>query len=341
MQNISQTVTSHAPGLHNPRSLAPVFVLGCPRSGTTYLYHALLSAGNFAIYRTESEVLHVLEPRFGDLRSSTNKRRMLNAWFESRLFTCTGLQRAPLERRIMEECRNGGDFLRIVMEETARHQGVERWAECTPDHILYLRRIQETIPNALVIHIIRDGRDVALSMERQGYPKRLPWDRTQPRMAAALYWEWMVREGRKGGALLGQNYMEVRFEDLVTAPEDILAQIGTFIGQELDYNEIRKVGIGSVSEPNTSFKEESKDSGFSPIGRWRKFYSAEELAMFEGLVGNALEEFGYPLEMKDTRRGLALAAMRAQYSALFRSKFYLRTRTPMGRFLVTRDLSWI
>ena len=47
------------------RSKAPVFVLGCPRSGTTLLYHMLLSAGNFAVYRAESQVFNLLEPRFG------------------------------------------------------------------------------------------------------------------------------------------------------------------------------------------------------------------------------------------------------------------------------------
>ncbi len=78
----------------------------------------------------------------------------------------------------MAECRNGGDFLRIIMEQMARKQGVERWADTTPEHLLHLHRIKETIPNALIIHIIRDGRDVALSTEKQGYIRRLPWDRT-------------------------------------------------------------------------------------------------------------------------------------------------------------------
>jgi hypothetical protein len=283
----------------------------------------------------------MLEPRFGDLSVARNKKRLLEAWFKSRLFAATGLQKEPLQSRIMEECRNGGDFLRIVMEETARQQGVERWAECTPDHILYLPRIQETIPNALVIHIIRDGRDVALSMERQGYPRQLPWDRTPRRMAAGLYWEWMVREGRKGGSRLGPNYMEIRFEDLIGKPVEVLNQIGAFIGQDLDYDEIRKVGIGSVSQPNTSFREESADSNFSPVGRWRKLYTAQEISMFEGLVGNNLQELGYPPEAHTRSRTPGLIAMRAQYYALFRTKFYLRTKTWLGRRLVTRDLSWI
>src|SRR5690349_13992350 len=49
------------------RKDAPVFVLGCGRSGTTLLYHMLLSAGDFAVYRTESNAINLLEPRFGDL----------------------------------------------------------------------------------------------------------------------------------------------------------------------------------------------------------------------------------------------------------------------------------
>jgi hypothetical protein len=340
MQNLSQpaappTIAGHA------RSKAPVFVLGCPRSGTTYLYHALLSAGNFAIYRSESEVLHILEPRFGDLSVAQNRRNLLDAWFNSRLFTLTGLQRDQVEGRVMSECRNGGDFLRIVMEETARQQGVERWAECTPDHILYLDRIKQTLPDALVIHIIRDGRDVALSMERQGYPRQFPWDRSRRRMAAGLYWEWMVREGRKGGAHLGPNYMEVHFEDLISNPRDQLARVGEFIGQDLDFDEIRRVGIGSVSEPNTSFQEESSKSGFSPIGRWKKFYSDQEIAQFEQLVGGCLRECGYEMESRDGSSTLSLSLLRAQYATFFRAKFYLRAKTPMGRLFVTKDLSWI
>jgi len=61
------------------RSLAPVFVLGCGRSGTTLLYHMLLSAGNFAVYRVESNVINLLEPRFGDLSVSAHRRRLLES----------------------------------------------------------------------------------------------------------------------------------------------------------------------------------------------------------------------------------------------------------------------
>ena len=324
------------------RSLAPVFVLGCGRSGTTLLYHMLLSAGNFAVYRVESNAINLLEPRFGDLTVARNKRRLLQAWYNSRLFTLSGLDKEEIAAKVMSECQNGGDFLRIIMTEMARKQGVERWADTTPEHLLHLHRIKETIPEALVIHIIRDGRDVALSTARQGYIRPLPWDRKPPTMVAGLYWEWMVNIGRRDGKDLGNDYTEVHFEDLVTSPRETLARLSEFVAQDLDYDRIQQAGIGSVSAPNSSFADASKGD-FNPMGRWRSGYSPDELTMFKGLVGRTLEENGYELATKD-RDSLErsdLQRMRAMYLAYFDAKLYLKAKTPLGQLMVTRDLSWI
>src|SRR5580704_9034709 len=118
----SQVISDQGRRQATARSKAPVFVLGCGRSGTTLLYHMLLSAGNFAVYRTESNAINLLEPRFGDLSIRRHKAKL------------------------MAECRNGGDFLRTIMGEIARLQNVERWADCTPEHLLHLARIKATIP---------------------------------------------------------------------------------------------------------------------------------------------------------------------------------------------------
>ena len=139
------------------------------------------------------------------------------------------------------------------MDAMGRKQGMERWADCTPDHLLAMQRIKETIPDALVIHIIRDGRDVALSLERQHWIRTLPWDRGKELQAAALYWEWVINKGRENGKALGADYKEIHYEDLVQSPQEVLAGIGEFIGQELDYAKIQRVGIGSISRPNSFF----------------------------------------------------------------------------------------
>jgi hypothetical protein len=329
------------PKATSPRSRAPVFVLGCVRSGTTLLYHMLLSAGNFAVYRVESNAINLLEPAFGDLSNPRNKRQLLQAWYRSRLYTRSGLDQGVIDEKIMSECRNGGDFLRIVMSEIATRQGVKRWADNTPEHLLFLRRIKETIPDALIIHIIRDGRDVALSSDKQGYVKRLPWDRTASKMAAGLYWEWMVDKGRREGRNFGDDYMEVHFEDLVREPRETLHRLGKFIQQDLDYDRISQGGIGSVRDPNTSFGAGAEE-GFNPVGRWRTGYSAEEVAIFEGLVGRTLKETGYDLAAEpNVPNSARLRIMRASYKSYFDTKLYLKAKTPLGQWLVSRDLSWI
>src|ERR1700745_1114702 len=81
------------------RSNAPVFVLGCPRSGTTVLYHMLLSAGNFAVYRAESNVFSVLQPRFGNLRSESSRRELLRYWLKSKLFQVSELDAAVMQEK--------------------------------------------------------------------------------------------------------------------------------------------------------------------------------------------------------------------------------------------------
>src|SRR5260370_97455 len=84
----NQTRSQAAPGA---RSVAPVFVLGCGRSGTKFLYHTLLSAGGFAVYHAESNAFNLLGLRFGNLASRGNRRQLIDAYFTSKLFQRTGL----------------------------------------------------------------------------------------------------------------------------------------------------------------------------------------------------------------------------------------------------------
>src|SRR5271169_821006 len=134
------------------RKHAPVFVLGSPRSGTTLLYDMLLSAGGFAVYLAESNVFNLLVPRFGDLSSRANRERLLGAWRDSKLFRASGLDAELVRQRILQDCQSGGDFLRIVMGEICSSQGMQRWAENSPEGMLYLPLIRQLIPDALFVH---------------------------------------------------------------------------------------------------------------------------------------------------------------------------------------------
>jgi LPS sulfotransferase NodH len=325
------------------RSRAPVFVVGCPRSGTTLLYHMLLSAGNFAMYRAESQVFNVLEPRFGDLGRASHRRKLLKAWYSSSLFAKTGLDAPEVEEKVMAECRNAGDFLRFVMEAMARHQGVERWADNTPEHVLYLDRIKATIPNALAIHIIRDGRDVALSLHKQKWIHPFYWDRSKSLEVAALYWEWIVQEGRKCGEALGSDYIEIHYEDLVQNPREVLGRLSRFLDQDLDYERIERVAVGSVRRPNTSFSEQTNAEEFTPVARWKTSLDPLQLSAVEKLIGETLHSLGYSLEhpLAKPVADSSSPRMRSLYRRYFGLKLRLKKDTPLGRVFASRDLSWV
>jgi hypothetical protein len=338
MQNAE--ISSDSSAVRSVRSKAPVFVVGSPRSGTTLLYHMLLSAGNFAIYRAESQVFNQLEPRFGDLSEASNRERLLHAWCGSPLFAKTGLDVGEVREKVAN-CRNGGDFLRTVMEAMAQRQKVERWADSTPEHVLYLDRIKATVPNALAIHIIRDGRDVALSLQKQAWIRPFPWDRARDLEVAALYWEWVVQEGRKCSAALGENYTEIRYEDLVLNPREALTRLSRFVDQDLDYDRIERVGVGSVSFPNSSFAGELEGGSFTPVARWKNSLDEQRLSVLEELVGGTLRQLEYPLQTTGTsmRRRRSLAGMRSIYRAYFNLKYRLKKETPLGRIFASGDFS--
>jgi hypothetical protein len=307
--------------LGNDRKHAPVFVLGSPRSGTTLLYDMLLSAGGFAVYLAESNVFNLLVPRFGDLSVRSNRERLLQSWLDSKLFRASGLDANLIRQRILQDCRSGADFLRIVMGEICTLQGAGRWAENSPEGMLYLPVIKQFIPEALVVHIIRDGRDVATSLGRLRYVRAFPWEARHSLIGCGLYWEWIVQQGRSFGRSAGADYMEVHFEDLLAQPRETLAQVSSFIDHHLDYELIRSVAYGSVSKPNTSFRTETPNSEFNPVGRWKKSFSQEQLFRFEQLVGPTLQDFGYTLDTGAPRElDLAMQATRRLHRAYFAGK---------------------
>jgi hypothetical protein len=322
--------TGHSPG-H-----APVFVLGAPRSGTTLLYHMLLSAGGFAVFRAETHVFDLLGPRFGDFGKLRNRRRLLRQWLDTKSFRVSGLDAARVEDLVLNQCHGRGDFLRKIMDEIARSQQVERWAECTPDHLLYLAEIKKEIPDARIIHIIRDGRDVAVSAAKQGWFHPFPWDRQRDVLVAGLYWEWAITKGRRLGSSLGAaDYREVRFEHLFSHPQETLASLGRFIGHDLDYERIRQVGIGSVSNPNTSFAPVAEGEDFAPIGRWHEQLGTEDKAALEYLLADTLTALGYPVSVASGKRNESeLRRMKASYYRRFETKQWLKSHTALGRLLV-------
>src|SRR5262249_18385458 len=134
------------------------------------------------------------------------------------------------------------------------------------------------------IHVIRDGRDMALSQNQNQLNKHgaavLTWPERLFRSKAEraiLLWERVnLYAAEFGESTLRQNYLRVRFEDLCEKPVETTAQILNFLGARMDPETIARA---EISPPST-------------LQRWRT-YSPELIAKLERLGVNSLRKFGY------------------------------------------------
>jgi hypothetical protein len=304
----------------------------------------LLSAGGFALYRGYLPVYKTLIPRFGKLSKLENRKRMIETWLQSKGFRRSGLDPNQLAAKLLDECSSGGDFLRIVMGEIARSQGASRWAVYDPDNVLRIPAIKADIPQALFVHMVRDGRDIALSLRKMGGFQPLPWDRrSRSLQATALYWEWMVRTGQRYGRVIPADYIEVHYEELVTEPHRVLERLGQFLDHDLDCERIQNAGLGRLSESNSSFRDEERDAAQNPVERWKERLSPSEVAALEALVGDCLQDLGYELSTPQNERqpGLRERWMQSVYPGFLNTKLWLKTSTPIGRLASLSELELV
>ena len=181
----------------------------------------------------------------------------------------------------------------------------QRWGEKTPAYILHINDIQAILPEAHFIHIIRDGRDVALSM------KKVWWGVGDDMEAQAIQWVWRIREARQQ-AQFTPNYLEVHYEELIRNPTKVLKQICEFI--HLSYHPAMENYYQSASTRLSEFVDIYKPDGKifatrkqritihrntsqppnpGKIGRWRREMSTEERIKYEAIAGSWLRDFGY------------------------------------------------
>lgn len=200
---------------------------------------------------------------------------------------------SDIERLIQEtQPRLLSDFLNILYEHISEKHGKERWADKTPRYVSEIENIAKIFPNAKFIHVIRDGRDVCLSLLNRG------WHGRSLRMMAER-WSRTVRAGRTSGSKLGsEKYLEVLYEQLVENTEPELKKICAFIREPYSPSmlEFFRTAEGKVSSRESYAHEKlSRPPMSSDLSRWKREMSFIQLSTFEAVSANTLTVFNYPL----------------------------------------------
>lgn len=283
-------------------SNAPVFVVGHGRSGTTLLRLMLNEHSNLAIPPESSLVSYLRRAdRKGSLTDPAARTKVLermfgHVWMDQGWIAERGLDRDTLWKLASEAPPTPGGIMDALMSHWAEQHGATRWGEKVPNNYRFLPEIAEWFPGVKIVHLIRDGRDVALSCLTPPFADKFDHGSVYE---VALRWQDAVRKGHACRAALGnEQYFELHYEELVTEPEPILRHLCTFLGEEfepgmLEYHKDFDKTVPTYTRHH--HQNLKKAANTSRVGRWRRDASEEFVVGFEGIAGPELAQCGYEL----------------------------------------------
>ena len=291
----------------SPPSRSPVFIVGAPRSGTTMLQYLLDDLENLAFPTGESHFIVPMQrsqASFGNLDTPAGMTRLLrtlhdfNAEFLDTDLHGIRFDVATLSATFLAENRaSPREVISGLFEHNARGLGKSRWGDKTPYYALHLERILDWWPDAQFIHLIRDGRDVALSLFGRAHDFS-----AYNTYYAAQYWQKYVDACRQQGQRLPSvQYLEIRYEDLLADQEATMRTISDFLGERWQPAQ----HAGRESNAARSLKNVRQDNQ----GKWRRALTRWQIRVFESEAGGTLAQCGYPLLTRPRRLPLPVRAL--------------------------------
>ncbi len=294
------------PGL----DVEPLFIVGVSRSGTTLLRLMLDRHPRLAI-PYEAHFIDdwlVRAASFGDLARDERFAALVDALLAEPIIALWNP--VPARSAVLERARERSlaGALDALFGAYASSRGKERWGDKS-DYVHALPDIAALFPRAQFVHILRDGRDVALSVNL------MPWGPDDV-ITAARWWAHQACLLRRHGDALGRaRYMECRFEELVREPERTLRAGCAFLGEEFAPRMLDPRATDAASIPlQRRAQHAGADQALDPARAegWLTRMGTADVFWFERQARAALVEMGYePADPQPVLHARAWAWMRA------------------------------
>jgi Sulfotransferase family len=281
-----------------------VFVVGAARSGTTLLQRMLDAHPQLAVVNETYWVARKFRERDGLTREGIVTPALLPKLVASPKFSRMGVSEEDLLGLLSEfESVHYDRFVARIFDLYAARRGKQFAGDKTPGYVRSIRRVHGVWPRARFVHIVRDPRDVCLSMLEWHSGERTAgqdgtWD-MDPVTSIALYWRHSVAVGREAAESLGPGlYQEVRYEDLVSSPERELKRICKFLC--LPYAEEMTRFYEGKSRPKPGRSTKAQWLPPTPgLRDWRTQLPTGDVERVEVAVGHLLHSLGYAPRFDD------------------------------------------
>lgn len=294
----TRSTSPHILVVNGTKVRRPVFLLGAPHSGTDLVARAIRQSATFHLTMGRPNVVRTVyafarRPSIASERGAAAARVMRDAYAQSWQVTPDGCQECPAQCRDLGRLDHDGIC--------ADPRGIQRFADATPDLIYSADVILDAFPDAQLIQVIRDGRDVVAGMLgderclawfRPGFAnldevfpnaflgveddtERVRWPRAGVAVKCALRWRGSIRLSARLRAQIPEDQLlTIRYEDLVTRTREILGDVSDYIGQRIAKSALHGVGDDD-------------------IGMWQEHLTPKQITQVEKIAGAELSRLGY------------------------------------------------
>jgi hypothetical protein len=270
-----------------------LFIVGCARSGTTLVHRIVDAHPEIAI----TPEMHWITRQF------KSRNGLVTPKLVSELTGHKRFAQFEIPQEQFEGLLGSGEaipyptFLNRVFGLYGKIKNKPLVGNKTPAYVRRVPTFHALWPEAKFVHIIRDGRDVCMSILEWKKGERTAgryasWEE-DPVSTTALWWERKVRKAREDGAALGPGlYHETLYEDLVDDPQRECKRLCEFLGVPYDDAMIRFHEGRERVEPGRGAKS-AWLRVTSGLRDWRTEMCTGDVERFEAAAGDLLEELGY------------------------------------------------
>jgi hypothetical protein len=310
------------------RVRAPVFIVGAPRSGTTLLRvtlnrHPQLAVCGETVYFSR---VYARRRAFGDPCNPQNRERIVGAFLAIEPVRRLGMDIGALRERLMVEGVSWRALFASLLKAYADSQGKMYAGEKTPEHALHINVLCDWFPDCTIIHLVRDPRAAVNSLTN------VPWASRSVLMGART---WRLFNAAASAAATRENYVRVKYEDLVARPEEQLRRLCSHIG--LTYDEALLRPDPAEFDPRRPVHRAYEKVTAARTALWRAELKPWQVSAIEAAAGNHMEEFGYSKETTGAPADLARASLEAFVEMTFQK--FLRSPSIFYHFLQPTNLA--
>lgn len=272
----------------------PIFIIGVGRSGTT-LIQSMLNAHQNIAFTPETHFIR------NYLANKEVRKKVKNKDYEflrNKINSDESLAKLDFNYDVLIDKFKKNELkleamYKEILARYAESKNKEIIGDKDPKNIEYLHDIKKYFPDAYIIHIIRDPRDVMLSR------MKADWSKGRPLWLHALTYRVQMKKGRKDGErLFGDSYFELNYEDLIANPENVLIKVCEFLSVNYDKNMLR---FNQKADEIIKGEEKKwKDKCFKPVisnnkNKWINQMKKNQVLLTEYICCIAFTDLGYEL----------------------------------------------